>query len=51
MLSHVGVCKVILCCVGVLCGIFGVFRFGINTYLDIFEYVGYPVVCLSMFAC
>ena len=30
---------------------FGVFCFAIHTGLDIFEYVGYPLVCLSMFAC
>ena len=36
---------------GVFCGIFGVFGFGIHTCKDIFEYFGYPLLWLSMFAC
>ena len=51
MLSHVEVCKGTLWCVGVFCVILGLFCFGIHTCLYIFEYVGCPLVCLSIFAC
>ena len=37
-------------CWGFLWFFFGMFCFGIHTCLDIFEYVVYPLVCLSMFA-
>ena len=48
MVLYIKVIWGILNYVGVFCG---VFCFGIHTRLDMFEYVGYPLVCLSVFAC